>query len=107
MHRLPIHRLQPYKKRLASTSRMYTDFNGDTRSPTVSIGGVFGGHGQKVNTVPGNASFSIDRRLLPNEGIASVEQELRKSIGVAAGAVDGIKVAEAVARAIVGEAQAA
>ncbi len=87
-----VHRLQSYKKRLASTSRMYTDLNGDTRSPTVSIGGVFGGHGQKVNTVPGNASFSIDRRLLPNERIATVEQELRKSIGVAAGAVDGMKV---------------
>ncbi len=87
-----VHRLQPYKKRLASTSRMYTDFNGDTRSPTASIGGVFGGHGQKVNTVPGNASFSIDRRVLPNERIAGVEEELRKSIGVASGGVDGIKV---------------
>jgi succinyl-diaminopimelate desuccinylase len=87
-----VHRLQSYKKRLASTSRMYTDFNGDTRSPTASIGGVFGGHGQKVNTVPGNASFSIDRRVLPNERIASVEAELRKTIGVASAGVDGIKV---------------
>ena len=61
------------------------------RRQSASVG-VFGGHGQKVNTVPGNASFSIDRRLLPNERITTVEQELRKSIGVAAGAVDGMKV---------------
>ena len=84
-----VHRLQPYKKRLAALSRQYTDFNGDTRSPTASIGGVFGGEGQKVNTVPGNASFTIDRRVLPNERIARVEQELRKSITTAAGAVGG------------------
>jgi len=84
-----VHRLQSYKKRLASTSREYTDFNGDTRSPTVNIGGVFGGVGQKVNTVPGNASFSIDRRVLPNERIDAVERDLRRSIGVAATAVDG------------------
>ena len=87
-----VHRLQSYKKKLAAASRKYTDLNGDSRSPTVSIGGVFGGSGQKVNTVPGNASFSIDRRLLPNERITAVEEELRKSIHGAAAALDGIKV---------------
>ena len=86
-----VHRLQPYKKRLAANSRKYRDYNGDTRSPTVSIGGVFGGHGQKVNTVPGNASFSIDRRVLPNERIAGAEQELRKWIAEAARGVDGLR----------------
>lgn len=87
-----VHRLQSYKKRLTASSRNYTDLNGDSRSPTVSIGGVFGGSGQKVNTVPGNASFSIDRRLLPNERIGGVEEELRKSIHGAASVLEGIKV---------------
>ena len=88
-----VHRLQPYKKRLSAVSRQYRDPNGDARSPTVSIGGVFGGHGQKVNTVPGNASFSIDRRLLPNEEMAGAEQELRAWITAAARGVEGLKFA--------------
>ena len=35
-----------------------------------------GGAGQKVNTVPGVAQFSVDRRLVPGESIAAARTEL-------------------------------
>lgn len=76
--------LQRYKKDLTTADRRYRDFNGKDRNPTLNIGGVFGGTGQKVNTVPGDATFSIDRRVLPNERLGQVERELRSSIAVGA-----------------------
>ena len=76
--------LQRYKKELTRADRRFRDFNGKDRCPTLNIGGVFGGKGQKVNTVPGDATFSIDRRVLPNERLGQVERELRSSIAVGA-----------------------
>ena len=69
------------KKKLASPKRTYRDHTGKERNPTINVGGVFaGGDGDKVNTVPANASFSIDRRVLPNESVARAEGELRQAI---------------------------
>ncbi len=76
--------LQRHKKELTTSARRYRDFNGKDRYPTLNIGGVFGGTGQKVNTVPGDAFFSIDRRVPPNERIGQAERELRSSIAVGA-----------------------
>ena len=80
---LPRH-LQRYRKDLTTADRRYRDFNGKDRYPTLNIGGVFGGTGQKVNTVPGVATFSIDRRVPPNERLGQAERELRSSIAVGA-----------------------
>ena len=79
-----VHHLQRYKRTLAAASRRYRDFSGRTRSPTLNVGGVFGGEGQKINTVPGNARFSIDRRLVPGERLEAVEREVRRAIDAAA-----------------------
>ena len=69
------------KKDLALSRHRFTDFNGEDRSPTINIGGVFGGSkGDKINTVPGKAHFSIDRRVLPHEDIIRVEKELEDRI---------------------------
>ena len=76
--------LQRYRKDLTTADRRYRDFNGKDRYPTLNIGGVFGGTGQKVNTVPGDATFSIDRRVPPNERLGQAERELRSSIAVGA-----------------------
>jgi acetylornithine deacetylase/succinyl-diaminopimelate desuccinylase-like protein len=46
-----------------------------------------GGEGQKVNTVPGSASFTIDRRLVPGERISAARAELVEVIEAAAAAV--------------------
>ncbi|MBT3344605.1 MAG: ArgE/DapE family deacylase [Gemmatimonadetes bacterium] len=85
---LIVSRLQDAKRRLSGRSRRWRDPAGSERFPTISLGGVFGGgQGQKVNTVPGAASFSIDRRLVPDERIAVTRAELTEAIDAAATAV--------------------
>lgn len=79
-----VHHLQGYRRGLGSAARRYRDVSGQQRSPTVNLGGVFGGDGQKVNTVPGNARFTIDRRLVPGESTARVERDLGRAVAAAA-----------------------
>ena len=74
-----------FKKQLEASSRRYRDFDGKERNPTINIGGVFGGSsGDKENTVPGRAFFSIDRRILPVENLNQAEKELRRALARAA-----------------------
>ena len=55
--------------------------DGSDRYPTVNIGGTFRGtDGDKVNTVPARVTFSIDRRITPNEDLEFAELELREAI---------------------------
>ncbi len=80
-----VSQLQEFKKELDERGRSYRDFNGQERRPTINIGGVFGGgDGDKVNTVPARATFSVDRRILPNENLDQAERELRDVINWAA-----------------------
>ena len=73
-----VRELQGYAQDLAKTERRYLDFDGKARNPTANLGGVFsGGDGDKVNTVPARASFSVDRRIVPSESLRGVEAELR------------------------------
>ncbi len=51
--------------------------------PTVNLGGEVHG-GAKVNVVPGRYSFTIDRRLIPEEDLESAEAELRSALEEAA-----------------------
>lgn len=78
--------LDGYKRILAK--RAFTSPDGKVRSPTINTGGVFSaGEGGKINTVPAFASFSIDRRVLPNETVAAAERELRAFLRDAAKAI--------------------
>ena len=73
--------LQPLKERLAPPDRVFETDSGQQRRPTISIGGTFRGtEGDKVNTVPARATFSIDRRVVPTESPEDVEQEIREVI---------------------------
>ena len=73
--------LQPLKERLAPPERVFETDSGQQRRPTISIGGAFRGtEGDKVNTVPARATFSIDRRVIPTENPEDVEQEIREVI---------------------------
>jgi len=82
--------LQGYKKAIGS--RSFNAPDGRVLRPTVNFGGVFGGNGGgKVNTVPGLASFTADRRVLPGEDIATAEREFREYVAAAARKVPGIK----------------
>ena len=80
-----VHDLRSVKRRLASPQRRWQGPDGRSRQPTINIGGVFrGGRDQKVNTVPGRAVFSIDRRLVPGERLADAEAELVAALARAA-----------------------
>jgi succinyl-diaminopimelate desuccinylase len=75
--------LQDYQKRLAR--KKFVTPNGTVMHPTANVGGVFGcGEGAKINTVPGQASFTIDRRVLPDEDHTAAERGLRAFLAAAA-----------------------
>lgn len=86
---LIVHQLQSMQRRLSSASRRWREPDGRARQPTINVGGVFGGgQGQKVNTVPARAQFTIDRRLVPGEHLAEAEAELLEALAEAANRVD-------------------
>ena len=75
--------LEAYKRTLARRSFLTPD--GRQMHPTINVGGVFAeGAGGKINTVPAEASFSIDRRVIATETVADAERELRAFLNAAA-----------------------
>lgn len=75
--------LEAYKRTLAR--RKFRTPDGKIMNPTLNLGGVFAsGEGGKINTVPSAASFSIDRRILPDEKVATAERALRAALKQAA-----------------------
>ena len=77
--------LQRLKRRLRSPERAFILPDGSERFPTLNIGGTFKGtQGDKVNTVPAHLSFSLDRRITPNEKLELAELEIMEAINSAA-----------------------
>jgi succinyl-diaminopimelate desuccinylase len=75
--------LEGYRKQLAR--RTWQSPDGRTMRPTINVGGVFScGPGAKINTVPAEARFTIDRRVLPIETHPAAERELRAFLSAAA-----------------------
>lgn len=78
--------LEEHRRELAR--RAFTSPAGLVLHPTLNLGGVFGaGPGGKINTVPAEAHFTIDRRVLPNETVVAAERELRLALRRAAAAI--------------------
>jgi succinyl-diaminopimelate desuccinylase len=72
--------------------RSFRPLGAKAMKPTLNLGGVFGvGPGPKVNTVPAQAWFTIDRRILPNEKLKDAERELRAALKAAAAKVPKVK----------------
>ncbi len=83
--------LDGYKQKLAR--RRFVTPEGKTMVPTINVGGVFAsGEGGKINTVPALAKFSIDRRVLAIESVASAERELRAALTAAAKKIPGCRI---------------
>jgi succinyl-diaminopimelate desuccinylase len=75
--------LDAYRQQIAKTT--FVTPEGKTMTPTINLGGVFGGGpGAKINTVPALATFSIDRRVLATEDHAKAEKDLRAFLAAAA-----------------------
>jgi len=76
----------------AFRKRAYRTPKGKKLYPTVNVGGVFeSGPGAKINTVPAEASFTIDRRVVPSESVRDAERELRAAIRSAQRPVRGLR----------------
>lgn len=83
--------LEDYKRQLAR--RPFRSPEGLAMVPTLNVGGVFApGPGGKINTVPALASFSLDRRVLANETVASAERDLRAFLRSAARSIPGCRI---------------
>lgn len=77
--------LEDYKRKLANPRRTFLTPEGRRMRPTINVGGVFAsGPGGKINTVPAEARFSIDRRVLATEDHVAAERELRAFLKTAA-----------------------
>jgi len=75
--------LDDYRRMLAR--RTLVTPSGATMHPTINVGGVFAqGPGAKINTVPALARFTIDRRVLAIETVATAERELHAFLAAAA-----------------------
>lgn len=83
--------LEDHKRELAA--RTFVTPEGVTMVPTMNLGGVFGaGPGGKINTVPAEAHFTIDRRVLAIETVTVVEKELRAVLKRAAASIPQCKI---------------
>ncbi len=83
--------LGDYQKKLAR--RKWRTPDGRIASPTLNIGGVFScGEGAKINTVPAQASFTLDRRALAIENHAAAERDLRAFLVAAARRIPDCKI---------------
>jgi len=58
--------------------------------PYINVGRIEGG--TNTNVVPGTVTFKLDRRMIPEEDPATVEQEIRDAIAQAAATRAGIRV---------------
>lgn len=83
--------LQDHARQLAR--RTFRSPDGRVMHPTLNVGGVFSsGEGGKINTVPALACFSIDRRVLATENLATAEKELRAFLRKAATQIPGCRI---------------
>jgi succinyl-diaminopimelate desuccinylase len=73
--------------------RSFTSPEGVVMRPTLNLGGVFSqGPGGKINTVPAEARFTIDRRVLANETVPAAERELRQALLGAARSIPNCRI---------------
>jgi succinyl-diaminopimelate desuccinylase len=83
--------LKKYQHALAR--RRFRNPDGRIRTATLNIGGVTATqHGGKINTVPAAVTFTLDRRVLPNERLAEAERDLRRFIADACGRIPRLRV---------------
>lgn len=83
--------LKRYQEHLGT--RTFRNPDGRVRTATINVGGVTATQdGGKINTVPGAVTFTLDRRVLPNEDLAEAERHLRAFIREAARRIPRLRV---------------
>ena len=71
--------IREYSSVLASKRSKYIYDDPRGARPTITVGGEIRG-GAKINIVPGYYAFSVDRRLIVEESVEKVEDEIRKIV---------------------------
>lgn len=70
--------------------RVFRAPDGMELRPTLNVGGIFSqAAGGKINTVPAEGAFTIDRRVLPGEKVVDAERELRAFLASAVKRIPG------------------
>ncbi len=83
--------LQKYKRLIRR--RSFTNLNGEKMYPSLTMGGRFDGSPEgKVNSIPGRASFTLDRRLVPSEKVEPARLELEDWITRAARKIEPARI---------------
>jgi succinyl-diaminopimelate desuccinylase len=86
-----VRELKLYKRLLAR--RRFRNPDGRIRTATLNLGGVTATSlGAKINTVPASITFTLDRRVLPNEDLTGAEVELRAFIRKAVARIPRLRV---------------
>lgn len=82
--------LQKYKEK--QREHVFVAPGGEEIRPPLTLGGeIRTGSGTKINTIPEEVTFTIDRRILPDEDQVQVEKELRRFLKEAAKRIPGLK----------------
>jgi len=71
------------KNHFSQRKSAYITYQPEFRCPSLMLGGESGG-GQKVNIIPDRFHFTLDRRLIPEEDVTAVIQEIREVLDAAA-----------------------
>ena len=71
--------LKRLDRKISKRKTRYRMINAKDRHPTLVLGGEVSG-GKKGNIVPDQTSFSIDRRLIPEENLALARREIEDAI---------------------------
>lgn len=84
--------LQKYQARIRR--HVFTAPGGEKMRPPLTLGGELrGSPGAKINTIPEEVVFTIDRRVLPDESVTQVERELRGVLREACQKIPRLKIA--------------
>jgi succinyl-diaminopimelate desuccinylase len=85
------HELEAYKAE--QKKHVFTAPGGETFTPPLTLGGeTRSGPASKINTIPHQFSFTLDRRVLPDEDMDRVERDLRAFLQACTGKIHGLAI---------------
>ena len=74
-----VERIREHHRQCQSRETSFTMDRSNARRPSLTIGGVSGG-GTKVNTIPSDFHFTLDRRLIPEEDVKALVSDYKNII---------------------------
>jgi succinyl-diaminopimelate desuccinylase len=75
-------RMRELQRKIVKRRTKYATADPRDKKASMVMGGILKG-GNKANIIPAESSFSIDRRILPEEGLEKARQEIATTLGKA------------------------